>query len=137
MAIALVLQLLFLSSPTSVEGQGSVSSAINVSLNVVEAEGFSITTTKIDEELGAYRIEVATTVTGGEQQSDARSYLLMTDLEPHAAMMVTLAGGWASIETADEMLARVYDVTDYDEDDVQLVLDWVKTDKAYAQMMSQ
>jgi hypothetical protein len=113
-------------------GERQVSASIEVRCEIVAAEGFEITTTLLDEELGAWRVEVATTITGGGNYSDARSYLLMTDLEPHEAMAVSVVGG-ESFFHVDEAVASVDDITHHTEEEVADVLAFLKdNDFAFA-----
>lgn len=122
--------MLYVLAALALSANATDTASLRVSLDVVAAEHLTMTTETLDEGLGAYRVSIATAVTGGEYHSDTRSYLLMTDLEPSEAMIVTLAGGAASFTFAPEALA--FDLTGTDAADVIALLELLREDFAYA-----
>lgn len=107
-----------------------VSATVEVSANVVAAQQFTAEVTTLDEELGAYRIAIAMRATGDEYCVDERSYLLLSDVAPQEAMLVSIVGGQASFTFTDDALA--FDITNADDEAIAALLDLVRTDFGYA-----
>lgn len=111
-------------------GEKTASGEVTVSLNLVAAQQLEISQLLIDEELGAYRVDVSLRVSSSDGRNGQASYLLFTDA-PGEAMQITVVGGETSFRFSDSALA--FDMTGVSNEDVAAVLDLMRQDFAFAE----